>query len=161
MVLKARWTGTADAYDLMELVGRARNLVLKRLRASWGELLPGTDLSLEEAMVLFSLRQCDQTTPGELATRHEVPKSTMTGILDRLVDKGLVRRWPDDEDRRQVHVSLAEAGRDKKIDPRQIGERIKVEFAHALSRLAPTDFEKLDQGLNALIDALHKEDEAK
>jgi DNA-binding MarR family transcriptional regulator len=152
---------TADAYDLMELVGRARNLVLKRLRASWGELLPGADLSLEEAMVLFSLRQCDQTTPGELASRHEVPKSTMTGILDRLVEKGLVRRWPDDKDRRQVHVALAEAGRDKQIDPRRIGDAIKAEFAHALSRLSPADLDKLDQGLNALIDALHKEDDVR
>ncbi len=144
----------------MELVGRARNLVLKRLRASWGESLPGTDLSLEEAMILFSLRHCEETTPGELASRHEVPKSTMTGILDRLVDKGLVRRWPDEHDRRQVHVSLAAAGRDKQIDPRQIGERIKAEFAAALSRLDANDLEKLDHGLHALMDALHDEEVA-
>lgn len=154
-------TVTTDAYELMELVGRARNLVLKRLRASWGELLPGTDLSLEEAMILFSLRHCDQTTPGELASRHEVPKSTMTGILDRLVEKGLVRRWPDEQDRRQVHISLAEAGRDKQIDPQRIGQRIKEEFARALATLDAHDLEKLEQGLRALMDALNDEEVAR
>lgn len=112
-------------------------------------------------MILFSLRHCDQTTPGELASRHEVPKSTMTGILDRLVEKGLVRRWPDEQDRRQVHISLAEAGRDKQIDPQRIGQRIKEEFARALATLDAHDLEKLEQGLRALMDALNDEEVAR
>ena len=43
-------------------------------------------------------------TPGQLAQVTELPSSTTTRVLDRLEDKGLVRREPDPSDRRKTWV---------------------------------------------------------
>ncbi len=46
----------------------------------------------------------------ELADRVLAPVSTSTGVVDKLVTKGLVRRERVDEDRRIVRVALEDAG---------------------------------------------------
>lgn len=47
----------------------------------------------------------------ELADRVNAPVSTATGVVDKLVQKGLARRERVDEDRRIVRVALEEKGR--------------------------------------------------
>jgi MarR family 2-MHQ and catechol resistance regulon transcriptional repressor len=53
-------------------------------------------------------------TPGmscrELGEKTLITKGTLTGVLDRMESRGLVRRRPSDADRRQVFVSLTAAG---------------------------------------------------
>jgi MarR family transcriptional repressor of emrRAB len=57
-----------------------------------------------------------QSMPGHLANPSELcvatkeTRSNMTRITDELVDKGLIRRVPNEEDRRRVDLSLTEAG---------------------------------------------------
>jgi DNA-binding MarR family transcriptional regulator len=50
------------------------------------------------------LRHGDPMTPSQLAQLNQLPSSTTTRVLDRLQDKGLVRRRPDPDDRRKVWV---------------------------------------------------------
>ena len=47
-----------------------------------------------------------------LASTLDVSMSSATGLVDRLVDKELVSRWPDPEDRRSVLCALTEEGRE-------------------------------------------------
>ncbi|MBO0701663.1 MAG: MarR family transcriptional regulator [Candidatus Dormibacteraeota bacterium] len=49
-----------------------------------------------------------QTTAGRLASALRLTTGAVTGILDRLEQRGLVRRKPDPEDRRRVLVVLGE-----------------------------------------------------
>ncbi|WP_323492085.1 MULTISPECIES: MarR family transcriptional regulator [unclassified Undibacterium] len=53
-------------------------------------------------------------TPGmcckSLATKTLITKGTLTGVLDRLEQKGLVIRERGDQDRRQLFVKLSPAG---------------------------------------------------
>ena len=53
---------------------------------------------------------------GYLADETKQVSATMTGIIDRLVEQGLVERWRPPEDRRKVLVRLTEAGRLKLND---------------------------------------------
>jgi DNA-binding MarR family transcriptional regulator len=48
---------------------------------------------------------------GRLATILALHPSTLTGILQRLVDRGLVARVPDPKDRRRVHLELTARGK--------------------------------------------------
>ncbi len=48
--------------------------------------------------------------PSDLATKCGVTRATMTGLLDGLERKGLVRRDPEPSDRRTVRVRLTPAG---------------------------------------------------
>jgi DNA-binding MarR family transcriptional regulator len=49
-------------------------------------------------------------SPSEIAERMIVSRPTMTGILQSLESRGLVRIVPHPRDRRSVHVEIAPAG---------------------------------------------------
>lgn len=66
-------------------------------------------LSLRQFAALHAIRE-GATSPGELARRWQVTPAVLTGIIDRLERRGLVRREPDPEDRRRLRLVLTEAG---------------------------------------------------
>ena len=49
-------------------------------------------------------------TCSELSRRTLVTKGTLTGVLDRLMAKGLIRRDDVKDDRRRIRVRLTEKG---------------------------------------------------
>ncbi|MEV6875469.1 MarR family transcriptional regulator [Amycolatopsis sp. NPDC051128] len=49
---------------------------------------------------------------GGLGATLGLEKSSLTGLVDRAVRRGLVRREPDPDDRRAVHVVLTDEGRE-------------------------------------------------
>jgi DNA-binding MarR family transcriptional regulator len=49
---------------------------------------------------------------GELGATLGLEKSSLTGLVDRAVRRGFVRREPDPADRRAVQVVLTEEGRE-------------------------------------------------
>lgn len=65
-------------------------------------------LSPTEMAVLGTLFRCGSSTPGELARREHVQPPSMTRTVAMLEAKGLVRRAPHPEDRRQVVVTQTE-----------------------------------------------------
>ncbi|HEY3603913.1 MAG TPA: MarR family transcriptional regulator [Sporichthyaceae bacterium] len=74
------------------------------------------DLQPWEFDVLTALRRSGAPyclSPGALLTQTLVTSGTMTNRIDRLTQRGLVRREPDPHDRRGVLVVLSEAGRDR------------------------------------------------
>lgn len=100
-------------FDPMQVLSRvtrlARHLDLARRQAF-------ADHRLEtwEFDVLSALRRAGspyELSPGRLIRETMVTSGTMTNRVDRLADKGLVRRLPDPADRRGVLVRLTEAGR--------------------------------------------------
>lgn len=76
-----------------------------RFRA-WAEL----GLTTAQLRVLFLTREQPGVTAGALAQRLEVTPPTISGIVDRLVKLGLIRRDDDASDRRLVRNFLTEAG---------------------------------------------------
>ena len=59
-------------------------------------------LSITELLVLKIMSRKKTSRVTELATVIGVPSSTVTGILDRLVQQGFLRRSQDPSDRRSV-----------------------------------------------------------
>ncbi|WP_329052077.1 MarR family transcriptional regulator [Amycolatopsis sp. NBC_01488] len=53
---------------------------------------------------------------GDLGATLGLEKSSLTGLVDRAVRRGLVRREPDPDDRRAVRVVLTDEGRDLAAD---------------------------------------------
>ena len=80
------------------------NEVRRRLRDQFDITLPRFDL----------LAQLDRApngmTLGELSQRMMVSNGNITGLVDRLVEQGLIRRKPDPDDRRVQIVSLTAEG---------------------------------------------------
>ncbi|KRV50065.1 MarR family transcriptional regulator [Wenjunlia vitaminophila] len=65
-------------------------------------------LSPTEMAVLGTLCRCGSSTPGELARKEHVQPPSMTRIVAMLEAKGLVRREPHPQDRRQIVVTQTE-----------------------------------------------------
>ena len=70
---------------------------------------PG-ELSATQVRALFQLERGEACTAGELAKRAELSPASMTAMLDQLEHDGMVERRRSDQDRRQVIVSLTDAG---------------------------------------------------
>ncbi len=67
------------------------------------------DLSLTQLRVLAILRD-HEPTMAELATHLGLERSSVSGLIDRAVRRGLVRRDTSSEDGRAVRVSLTPDG---------------------------------------------------
>jgi len=75
------------------------------------ELRERVDMDLDEYDVLYQLQRAGRPVRmGELAERVLITRPTVTRLVGRLVDQGLVERAQDTEDRRTVWVSLSKAG---------------------------------------------------
>ena len=60
--------------------------------------------------VLYCLCLGDKTTPKEIAAELKLENSTISGILDRMEKKDLLKRQVSIEDRRYIEVVLTEKG---------------------------------------------------
>ena len=60
--------------------------------------------------VLYCLWKGDKTTPKEIAAELKLENSTISGILDRMEKKDLLKRQVSTEDRRYIEVVLTENG---------------------------------------------------
>ncbi|ACQ79135.1 transcriptional regulator, MarR family [Beutenbergia cavernae DSM 12333] len=69
--------------------------------------------------VLADLKTQGPMTPSELAEREQVQPPSMTRTVAGLADAGLVSRSEHPEDRRQVLVSLSDAGREVVVATRR------------------------------------------
>ena len=58
--------------------------------------------------VLYCLWKGDKTTPKEIAAELKLENSTISGILDRMEKKDLLKRQVSIEDRRYIEVVLTE-----------------------------------------------------
>jgi DNA-binding MarR family transcriptional regulator len=60
---------------------------------------------------LMTLDKRGPTSPGELASLERIQPPSMTKILAKLEEKGLIERTPHSTDRRQVVVAVTDPGR--------------------------------------------------
>ena len=82
---------------------------------------PASDLTLNQLRVLFQLHYRGDQSMRRIATRLQVSDSTATGIIDRLVERELVERAADVEDRRRVLVRLTNFGKEQVAGMRGAG----------------------------------------
>jgi DNA-binding MarR family transcriptional regulator len=68
-------------------------------------------LSLAKVALLEHLAQAKEPLPlSQLATHQHCVRSNITQLVDRLEKDGLVRRRPDQDDRRSIRAALTPAG---------------------------------------------------
>ena len=85
----------------------------RRLRVE--RTVPGLaepDLSETQLAALAALERHGSMTPGELAAHEKVQPPSMTRVISALVEAQLVRREPHLSDRRQVVLTVTDAGRE-------------------------------------------------
>jgi DNA-binding MarR family transcriptional regulator len=83
---------------------------ITRLNRRVRQTRPVGDLTVTQLSALTSLQLAGALTPRELADTERVQPPTMTKIVAKLEERGLVRRTPHPTDGRQVILSATEAG---------------------------------------------------
>ena len=71
-------------------------------------LAKNTGLTTAQLLILQSIQNMGEVSIGEISKKISLSQATVTSILDRLVDKGLVYRQRSTEDKRKVHAFLTE-----------------------------------------------------
>ena len=92
--------------EMLDLVGELFALVAPTL--SLDHLT--SDITVAQLRVLLGLRTLGPSPMSAIASAVGVVPSTATGIVDNLVGKELVLRYPDPDDRRRVICKLSSKG---------------------------------------------------
>jgi DNA-binding MarR family transcriptional regulator len=126
----------------------AFDALMQRLADSHAPEFLEIDVTMPQAKLLYLLGAGGDLHMSELVTRLGVSLSTVSGLVDRVVDHGFATRREDAADRRQVVVGLTPAGAAfidhfRELNARQLRELLAIlddrELASVRDALAALD----------------------
>lgn len=140
-------TNRRSAQAAIEAVVERYDRLMHRLIEGHAPEFTEVAITMAQAKVLYVVLAAGELRMSELAARLGVGSSSASGIADRLVELGLLRRHDDPKDRRQVVVTTTpEAGalleRFRELNLGQLRE--------LLARLRPDELETVDRSLEIL-----------
>ena len=117
--------------DVVDQVIAGYEALMQRLAESHAPEFLEIDITMPQAKLLYLLGAAGDLHMSELVARLGVSLSTVSGLVDRVVDHGLATRREDRADRRQVVVGLTPAGSDfidrfRELNARQMRELLAV-----------------------------------
>jgi DNA-binding MarR family transcriptional regulator len=104
--------------------------------------------------VIATLGNTEGMTCGELGEQTLITKGTLTGVLDRLSERGLVERCEDASDARRTRIALTSAGETV------FAKCFPVHLAYlqrAFDRVAPAELAAMTRALAGLRVAFEKD----
>ena len=97
--------------DLTSASLRALRRILRAADLGSRKLASATGLAPSHLLVLREIEQRGETTPSVLATALQFGQATITNIVDRLEAGSLVTRQRSGQDKRQIILTVTDAGR--------------------------------------------------
>lgn len=140
----ARLAHTATAVD-------AVRRVLRAMRIAERETLATSGLSAAQLFVLSSLVDGEDASLSELADRTLTDRSSVTAVVDRLLERRLVQRRVAAGDRRRAAIRLTTAGR---VVLRDAPAAPTTMLLAGLGRMSAARLARLADGLVALTHAM-------
>jgi len=124
--------------------------VVRALRINTRAIELEIGISLAQLFVLQQVAQRPATSLNDLAERTATHQSSVSVVVRRLVDRGLVTRRSDTADKRRVQIELTPAGEKLLVGA---PETIQVRLMEALNHLSPVERKQLAQLLSKWLDA--------
>lgn len=118
------------------------------------ERLKDPQVTQAEAHILAHLAEAGEATIGDVHRAFAHKRSTLTSILDRLEDRGLVQRVSDARDRRTFIIRLTREGR---VLARRVTAHLAGFEKRALSRVPARDVRAFIGVLDAIEQAFEEE----
>lgn len=107
-------------------------------------------LSLSQLRVLAFLERCPQASLSEVADYFDVSRSSMSAMIERLVQRRFVDRMEDPKERRRVSLTLTTTGTEYL---HQVYEVIRSQLADVLTNLSDTQLRQVMEGIALLGEA--------
>ncbi len=108
-------TTMADGRDSARAMNAVRSIV-RALRINTRAIEQRMGISLAQLFVLQQLAEHPAESLNELAERTATHQSSVSVVVRRLVEAGLVTRTAAADDRRRVQIALTDAGRARLAD---------------------------------------------
>jgi DNA-binding MarR family transcriptional regulator len=111
------------------------------------------EFTVSQLRLTYLIRDHDNPSLGDLAEKLGITGATMSGLIDRLVKRGVVERVPDTVDRRIVRVRLTPEGEQLSSELERMGhEFLRICFED----LGTEDAAQLASLLDRFSDAMKK-----
>jgi len=136
---------TQAKHGIVRLVNRVRVELMDALDRELAEF----DISAAQLLVLSSVATMEADCASGLCRNISYDPGAMTRMIDRLQQKGLVRRVPRAEDRRAMNLELTPAG--KALYPHLMAAKEKV-HAQFLRGFGADDIKLLEKFLNRMLE---------
>jgi DNA-binding MarR family transcriptional regulator len=120
---------------LAALLAQASQLI----SGEFHQVVRANGFSVSEWRVLASLAGSEPLSIGRLASISTIKQPTVTRLLDRMQDKGLVKRLENDGDRRITLVTITPAG------TRRVSRLIELARAHEQRVLEPFGLRRAEE----------------
>ena len=125
--------------------------ILRALRIAARDTLATAGVSSAQLFVLSALVDGQAASLSDLAQRTMTDRTSVTAVVDRLVQGGLVTKGTSEEDRRRASIRITPKGRTVLRGAPRPPTALLVE---ALERVEPAELKRLDRGLRALTRAM-------
>lgn len=125
--------------------------LMKKIDRQLGDKLEGYGISIPQSFILYSLLEDDGITLKEIGTRTLIDSSSMTVLVDKLENEGMVERRLDSQDRRAIRVFITDKGKDLATEVTSIAKEFNV-FLYDL--LGEGNQKEFLHGVNNLINGL-------
>lgn len=132
-----RHSCTDDPNDVIQRILSAYNAISRSINPT--QLLE-VDLTSSQIKVMASFSEQESFTMTELSRAHGVSVSTMTSMVDRLIQNDLLERRRGEQDRRVVRVSLTRDGKKMVRHVMKVRREELEKFLHELSEEDITRF---------------------
>ena len=142
-----------DLATRIQMVVDGYDRVVRRLTATRSAGIFESSVTMAQLKVLMLLGAKPETHMSELTTDLHLSLSTVSGLVEKLVENGLAARRTDDADRRQVLVSLTAQGGMFLDRFQELGKETLREL---LSQLTADQVETVAQAMNVLIGAAER-----
>ena len=119
----------AELEDRSKLALTAMRKILRTTEQNGKHVMRETGLTPSQLIFMQMLEDEHEQTAGHIAARMGITQATTTSLLQKLEGLGMIQRRKGESDRRQVWLSLTQAGRDVlAIAPDGVHARFREQF---------------------------------
>ncbi len=141
---------TLEFLRLLWAINHGLNKTSRKMQTQFG-------VTGQQRLVIRLVGAYPGMSAGDLARILHIHPSTLTGILQRLAERGLLRRVAHPDDARRVQLDLTSRG--KRLTAPGVGA-VEAAVKRVLSRFDPIDVQSTRDLLTALADGLEAQRES-
>jgi DNA-binding MarR family transcriptional regulator len=94
-----------------------------------------------QGRILYVLWEHERLTISEIGRLTSLAKTSLTSMLDRMEESGLVERIPDKQNRRQIIISITEKAKEYREAYNRVSDQMNQLFYQGFSETEAAEFE--------------------
>jgi len=132
--------------SISQIISLNRNFS-RTLRHEFHDLMQDSGFTLPQLSVISVLTKNGEQKVSDISEKMGLSNSTVSGILDRLEQKGIIERKRNKDDRRVVKIYLVKGSQQI---CREFHRKREEYFAHLLKKLSEQEISDIIRGLEIL-----------